>query len=206
MIVGARRPDAAQAGRPAAAASWCSARSPASIDLAEDRERWNALCARLEIPQPAGGTAATVDEALGDRRPHRLPGARAARATCSAAGPWRSSTTTRACAAAMAELAGFGSLGPRGRAVGRAPGADRPLPRGRHRGRRRRHPRRHRRGRSSAGSWSTSRRPACTRATSACVIPPPTLSRRDDRGHRGLHPRASPTRSTCAASSTCSTR
>ncbi|HSL57344.1 MAG TPA: carbamoyl-phosphate synthase large subunit [Acidimicrobiales bacterium] len=38
--------------------------SPASIDLAEDRERWSALCARLEIPQPAGGTATTVDEAL----------------------------------------------------------------------------------------------------------------------------------------------
>ncbi|MDP9072534.1 MAG: carbamoyl-phosphate synthase large subunit [Actinomycetota bacterium] len=38
--------------------------SPESIDLAEDRERWNALCARLEIPQPAGGTALTVDQAL----------------------------------------------------------------------------------------------------------------------------------------------
>ena len=38
--------------------------SPNSIDLAEDRERWNALCARLDIPQPAGGTAATVEEAL----------------------------------------------------------------------------------------------------------------------------------------------
>jgi carbamoyl-phosphate synthase large subunit len=37
---------------------------PEAIDLAEDRERWNALCARLEIPQPAGGTAATVEEAL----------------------------------------------------------------------------------------------------------------------------------------------
>jgi carbamoyl-phosphate synthase large subunit len=37
---------------------------PDAIDLAEDRERWNALCARLEIPQPAGGTAVTVDEAL----------------------------------------------------------------------------------------------------------------------------------------------
>ena len=32
--------------------------SPEAIDLAEDRERWNALCARLEIPQPAGGTVA----------------------------------------------------------------------------------------------------------------------------------------------------
>ncbi|HUY22276.1 MAG TPA: carbamoyl-phosphate synthase large subunit [Acidimicrobiales bacterium] len=38
--------------------------SPASIDLAEDRERWNVLCERLGIPQPAGGTATTVDEAL----------------------------------------------------------------------------------------------------------------------------------------------
>ncbi len=38
--------------------------SPASIDLAEDRERWNALCARLGIPQPAGGTATSLEEAL----------------------------------------------------------------------------------------------------------------------------------------------
>jgi carbamoyl-phosphate synthase large subunit len=37
--------------------------SPSSIDLAEDRERWNALCARLEIPQPAGGTATSLAEA-----------------------------------------------------------------------------------------------------------------------------------------------
>jgi carbamoyl-phosphate synthase large subunit len=37
---------------------------PASIDEAEDRERWSALCARLEIPQPAGGMARTVPEAL----------------------------------------------------------------------------------------------------------------------------------------------
>jgi carbamoyl-phosphate synthase large subunit len=38
--------------------------SAAAIDLAEDRELWAALCARLEIPQPAGGTARTVEEAL----------------------------------------------------------------------------------------------------------------------------------------------
>ena len=31
--------------------------SPRSIDLAEDRELWNALCEELEIPQPPGGTA-----------------------------------------------------------------------------------------------------------------------------------------------------
>ena len=38
--------------------------SPASIDLAEDREQWNALCERLGIPQPPGGTALTVGESL----------------------------------------------------------------------------------------------------------------------------------------------
>jgi carbamoyl-phosphate synthase large subunit len=38
--------------------------SPASIDLAEDRERWNALCGELGIPQPAGGTATSPAEAL----------------------------------------------------------------------------------------------------------------------------------------------
>jgi len=38
--------------------------SPASIDLAEDRERWNLLCEELDIPQPEGGIALSVDEAL----------------------------------------------------------------------------------------------------------------------------------------------
>jgi len=38
--------------------------SPASIDLAEDRERWNELCERLGIPQPPGGTATTPAEAV----------------------------------------------------------------------------------------------------------------------------------------------
>ena len=37
--------------------------SPASIDLAEDRERWNELCERMGIPQPPGGTATTPQEA-----------------------------------------------------------------------------------------------------------------------------------------------
>ncbi len=37
---------------------------PASIDLAEDRERWNALCAELGIAQPPGGTATSLEEAL----------------------------------------------------------------------------------------------------------------------------------------------
>jgi carbamoyl-phosphate synthase large subunit len=38
--------------------------SPDAIDQAEDRDRWNALCAHLEIPQPPGGTAITIDDAL----------------------------------------------------------------------------------------------------------------------------------------------
>ncbi|MFT7473684.1 MAG: carbamoyl-phosphate synthase large subunit [Verrucomicrobiales bacterium] len=38
--------------------------SPASIDLAEDREQWNALCERMGIPQPPGGTATTTEGAL----------------------------------------------------------------------------------------------------------------------------------------------
>ena len=38
--------------------------SPASIDAAEDREQWGALCRRLDIPQPPGAVAASAAEAL----------------------------------------------------------------------------------------------------------------------------------------------
>ncbi len=38
--------------------------SPASIDLAEDRRQFGKLLEDLKIPQPAGGTATSVDEAL----------------------------------------------------------------------------------------------------------------------------------------------
>jgi carbamoyl-phosphate synthase large subunit len=87
--------------------------SPASIDLAEDRERWNALCARLEIPQPAGGTAVTIDDALDvvDRigfpvliRPSYVLGGRAMQIVYD-------EDTLRA---AMDELTAFGSLGREG--------------------------------------------------------------------------------------------
>ncbi|MDA8292782.1 MAG: carbamoyl-phosphate synthase large subunit [Actinomycetota bacterium] len=37
--------------------------APSSIDLAEDREQWNALCRRLGILQPPGGTATTPEGA-----------------------------------------------------------------------------------------------------------------------------------------------
>ncbi|HEY6416005.1 MAG TPA: carbamoyl-phosphate synthase large subunit, partial [Acidimicrobiales bacterium] len=87
--------------------------SPASIDAAEDRELWNALCARLEIPQPAGGTATSVDEALAvvERigypallRPSYVLGGRAMEIVYDEDGLRR----------AMAELASFGSLGREG--------------------------------------------------------------------------------------------
>jgi carbamoyl-phosphate synthase large subunit len=38
--------------------------SPESIDLAEDRKRFGKLLEELEVPQPAGGTATSVEEAL----------------------------------------------------------------------------------------------------------------------------------------------
>ncbi|HTD49879.1 MAG TPA: carbamoyl-phosphate synthase large subunit, partial [Acidimicrobiia bacterium] len=38
--------------------------SPTSIDAAEDREQFNALCDRLGIPQPDGAMAHTVDDAI----------------------------------------------------------------------------------------------------------------------------------------------
>ncbi|HET9608876.1 MAG TPA: carbamoyl-phosphate synthase large subunit, partial [Acidimicrobiales bacterium] len=86
---------------------------PASIDAAEDREQWNALCARLEIPQPAGGTATTVDEALAIvgrigypalLRPSYVLGGRAMEIVYD----------EDALRRAMAELASYGSLGREG--------------------------------------------------------------------------------------------
>ena len=125
--------------------------SPESIDLAEDRERWNALCARLGDPPARGrhrGHGRRGPRRSSSRigypalvRPSYVLGGRAMEIVYDDDGLRR----------AMAELAGFGSLGPRGRAVGRAPGARRPLPRGRHRGRRRRPPRRAPARSSSAG-------------------------------------------------------
>jgi carbamoyl-phosphate synthase large subunit len=87
--------------------------SAASIDLAEDREGWNALCARLEIPQPAGGTAATYEAAKEIAqgvgypvlvRPSYVLGGRAMEIV------YDDPQLERA----MAQLAGFGSLGREG--------------------------------------------------------------------------------------------
>ena len=103
--------------------------SPDSIDLAEDRERWSSLCARLEIPQPAGGTAHDLEDALSivERigypalvRPSYVLGGRAMEIVYDADGLGR----------AMAALATFGSLGgPRPGSLGREGGlsSERPV-------------------------------------------------------------------------------
>ena len=125
--------------------------SPSSIDLAEDRERWNALCGSLGIPQPPAGTATTAAEAVEVAssigypvlvRPSYVLGGRAMEIVYD---------DERLVEAVEAMSGVGGSLGPRGRGDGRTPGAGRPLPRGRGRGRRRRRPRRHRRGRHLRG-------------------------------------------------------
>ena len=95
--------------------------TPDSIDLAEDRERWNALCAQLEIPQPPGGTAVEVEEAVAicQRvgypalvRPSYVLGGRAMTIVYD----------EDALRGAMKELASFGSLGREGGLT-----ADRPV-------------------------------------------------------------------------------
>ena len=84
--------------------------SPASIDLAEDREQWNALCRDLGIPQPPGGTAVDADGALTIAaqvgypvlvRPSYVLGGRAMEIIYDDAQMVR----------AMAEMSDFGSLG-----------------------------------------------------------------------------------------------
>jgi carbamoyl-phosphate synthase large subunit len=87
--------------------------SPESIDRAEDRELWNVLCNELNIPQPPGGTAVTVDEALAitDQigfpvlvRPSYVLGGRGMRIV----------NDRDELVSAMNELIGFGTLGKEG--------------------------------------------------------------------------------------------
>ncbi len=87
--------------------------SPRSIDLAEDREKWAVLCQSLQIPQPAGGTAIDLEQALQivDRvgfpvlvRPSYVLGGRGMQIV----------HDRNHLARAMAELTGFGTLGREG--------------------------------------------------------------------------------------------
>jgi carbamoyl-phosphate synthase large subunit len=175
--------------------------SPHSIDLAEDREGWNALCHRLGIPQPPGGTATTFDAAQAIAaevgypvlvRPSYVLGGRAMEIVYDDA----------QLEAAMAQLAGFGSLGREGglsaerpvlvdRFLEDATEVDVDAIRDRTG--------------ASAGSWSTSRRPGSTPATR------PARSRRT-RSARTPSPPSRPTPgpsrrpSRCRAWPTCSSR
>ena len=87
--------------------------SPESIDLAEDREKWNELCDRLSIPQPPGGTAVSFEQAreIALRvgfpvlvRPSYVLGGRAMQIV----------HDTAALEKAMEELSRFGTLGREG--------------------------------------------------------------------------------------------
>ncbi len=87
--------------------------SPDSIDAAEDRERWNTICDELRIPQPPGGTAIDLEQALAITddigfpvlvRPSYVLGGRAMQIV----------HDRNHLARAMDELAGFGSLGKEG--------------------------------------------------------------------------------------------
>jgi carbamoyl-phosphate synthase large subunit len=87
--------------------------SPRSIDLAEDREGWNALCLDLGIPQPPGGTATTYEaaQAIASEvgypvlvRPSYVLGGRAMEIVYD----------DEQLRGAMEQLAGFGSLGREG--------------------------------------------------------------------------------------------
>ena len=91
--------------------------SPASIDAAEDREQFNALCERLGIPQPEGAMATDADDAVAVAnrigypvlvRPSYVLGGRAMQIVYDDADLRR----------AMAELAHTGSLGREGGLVG----------------------------------------------------------------------------------------
>ena len=73
-------------------ASRSSAPRPDSIDLAEDRQRFSQLLWDLGIPQAASGTA-TSPKRRARWRSRSAFRSSCGRRTCSAAAPWRSSTT-----------------------------------------------------------------------------------------------------------------
>ena len=100
--------------------------TPASIDAAEDREQFNALCDRLDIPQPDGAIATNADDAVAVAnaigypvlvRPSYVLGGRAMQIVYD-------DTDVRR---AMAELAHTGSLGREGGLSAQRPALDRPL-------------------------------------------------------------------------------
>ncbi len=145
------------------------------------------LCARLGIPQPAGGTATDADRGPGRRRPGSATRCWCGPATCSAGGPWRSSTTTRTCAGpwpswpGSVRSAGRAACRPSGRCwstgSSRTPSRSTWTPSA-----------------TPPARWSSARvmehveEAGVHSGDSACVIPPPTCRADDPGGHRGPHP------------------
>ena len=147
-----------------------------SIHLAEDRPSFGALLDELGLRAPPYATAESHDEALEVARQRW-----ATRCWCGRryvlGGRAMEICYSRGAAARLPEAH------ERRRRQDDLP---RPLPRERDRDRRGRALRRRATSRS-ARSCSTSRRPASTRATRACVIPAMSLGRRDARPGRGGH-------------------
>ena len=77
--------------------------SPESIDLAEDRKRFGKLLEELDIPQPPGAMATSVEEALAGGERDRVSGAGAAFVCAGRARNGRSRTTTQSVVRYMKE-------------------------------------------------------------------------------------------------------
>ena len=136
----------------------CSAPPPTPSTAPKTASGSTSCSTKLQLRRPRGGIAHGVQRGVRSRRAHRLSRCWCARATCSAAAPWRSCTraaTSRAtCATRSRRLEDAETHDHPGRRV----------PQGRDRGRRRLRLRRQARGHRRR-ACSTSKRPACTRAT-----------------------------------------
>ena len=160
--------------------------TPDAIDLAEDRERFQALLHRLGLRQPVNGIARSPAEANGGGEGDRLP-----------AGHPPVLRPRRPRDGDRPRRRRAHPLHPRRRAgLGRHPRPPRPLPLERHRGRRRRHLRRQRRPhRRRHGAHRGGRRPL----RRLRLLAPALVARRGD-GRRPQAPDRAPWRSPSASS------
>ena len=149
------RADAAESGARSASAtaSPLSAPPPESIDLAEDRRRFGRLLDELKIPQPRNGTALTCPKKPRAWRRKSAFRCWCARATCWAGAPWSLPTICKRCRTMWRRRALMGPARPvlidqfleEATEVDVDALADGETW-------------------SSAASWNTSKKPACTRA------------------------------------------
>ena len=159
--------------------------SAQSIDDAEDREKWNQLCDELEHPATSRWYGGRPRAGPGDHRRDRVSGAGSPQLRARWTGD---ADRARPQPSRQGDGRAERDRQPRqgGRALGRATGADRPLPGERHRGRRRRDPRSHRRG---ADRWRDGTRRGGRRALRRLGLcdPAANAARLGGRGADGLH-------------------